>query len=441
MAELSPSGELSLANRLQVRLAELGISQTDLARRSDVSLSYISRLVRGQIRNPTLDVMRKLADGLDLKLEELAGSAPLPEPLTTDGAWAPRVVAASGSPGSLEAPLGEPVPILGRPVNDPRAMFGHEGLIRSMRRLWMGRTMQHTLIDGPPQSGKSSLLLALKNAAQLSSHEWLEAWQALGLAGAERERVAAERATLWSDPDQPIQFVYASFNDPQLTLSEPLELVSAILDQVGASSSDLPGDDGADNSHLLVEFVRRVRSLGGKRTAWLLDDVDRMVVRPRPTDRAAQDRGVVGRRFAEFAPLFLRACRTLGADDRVSLAFVMTYTSELEATIDLQQDASSPFFGLVCHKFTLGPLETAAARNLTRALLRRAAAHDPAAVADVVECIVQLSAGWPYLIQRLCQSYLTASTTDAGTFVSKPEWHAQGVLDRDSYAHRLLANP
>jgi transcriptional regulator with XRE-family HTH domain len=58
--EDQPFGE-----RLQARMAALEISQSELARRSDVSIGYVSRLVHGQIRNPTLEVVRKLATALE----------------------------------------------------------------------------------------------------------------------------------------------------------------------------------------------------------------------------------------------------------------------------------------------------------------------------------------------------------------------------------------
>ena len=79
MADGPQAGHVhALADRLQQRLDALGLTQSDLARRSDVSLSYVSRLVRAQIRNPTIDVVRKLADALELSLDELAGPASLP---------------------------------------------------------------------------------------------------------------------------------------------------------------------------------------------------------------------------------------------------------------------------------------------------------------------------------------------------------------------------
>jgi predicted transcriptional regulator len=46
------NGSHPLADRMQVRLSDLGLSLSDLARRSDVSLSYISLLTRGHISYP-----------------------------------------------------------------------------------------------------------------------------------------------------------------------------------------------------------------------------------------------------------------------------------------------------------------------------------------------------------------------------------------------------
>jgi transcriptional regulator with XRE-family HTH domain len=423
--QAQPGQAHALADRLQDRLNALGLSQSELARRSDVSLSYINRLVRAQIRNPTIDVVRKLADALDLRLDELAGPGHAPS--------TPPVAARA----STRASIGEPVPILGRPISDPRMFFGHERLIRAMRRLWTGPTMQHALLSGPPQGGKSSLLLCLKNAAQLRDELWHESWPTLLLSRAERAQAAAEQARLWTSPSMSIDYVYASFADPQLTLSEPRELVSEILDQLAIDSDRLPEDDGGDNRALLVEFVKRVRSSIARPTVWLFDDVDRMLIGVEP--QAETFGGLVSERFKDFAPLFLRACRTLAADDRVPLAFVMTYSSGLDTMIDLQRDASSPFFGLVCHKFTLGPLEPPPAHDLAELLLRAPHATDGSTDRRATECIVDASHGWPYLIQRLCQDFVASSTADDGAQVPAREWDAQRVLERDPYTHRLLA--
>jgi hypothetical protein len=57
---------------------------------------------------------------------------------------------------------------------------------------------------------------------------------------------------------------------------------------------------------------------------------------------------------------------------------------------------------------------------------------------SVAECILGASQCWPYLVQRLCQDFLTASTRDDGTFGPAMDWDAQRVLVRDPYAQRLL---
>src|SRR5207237_6305876 len=101
---------------------------------------------------------------------------------------------------------------------------------------------------------------------------------------------------------------------------------------------------------------------------------------------------------------------------RVPLAFVMTYTSNLESTIDLQRNASSPFFGLVCHKFSLGPLEASDAEDLASVLLAPLAVVDAPQKAKVVGTVVQSSHGWPYLVQRLCQDYMNTAIDDQGAY-------------------------
>lgn len=46
-------------------------SQMDLAKETGLSKEYISALERGKVKNPTLEVMKKLSKALDVPVTEL----------------------------------------------------------------------------------------------------------------------------------------------------------------------------------------------------------------------------------------------------------------------------------------------------------------------------------------------------------------------------------
>jgi transcriptional regulator with XRE-family HTH domain len=62
---------------------ERGLSMSDLARRSGVSVSGISRIEHNDVRSPSVDTVRKLARGLGVSVSELLEEAEL----TSDRGW------------------------------------------------------------------------------------------------------------------------------------------------------------------------------------------------------------------------------------------------------------------------------------------------------------------------------------------------------------------
>ncbi len=64
---------MNIGKKIKQLRKEKGLTLQELAQRSGVSPGYISMLERGYKRSPTLDVLRKLAKGLDIRLPELIG--------------------------------------------------------------------------------------------------------------------------------------------------------------------------------------------------------------------------------------------------------------------------------------------------------------------------------------------------------------------------------
>ncbi|MFE4512728.1 helix-turn-helix domain-containing protein [Kitasatospora sp. NPDC056783] len=65
----------ALGPRLRAARERRGVTLTDVSRATGVSLSTLSRIETGR-RNPTLEVLLRLATAYDTSLDELAGTAP-----------------------------------------------------------------------------------------------------------------------------------------------------------------------------------------------------------------------------------------------------------------------------------------------------------------------------------------------------------------------------
>lgn len=56
--------------RLKARRKALGLTQTDIYKRTDITIGYLSTIERGRA-NPSLDLIVKLADAVDLDIWDL----------------------------------------------------------------------------------------------------------------------------------------------------------------------------------------------------------------------------------------------------------------------------------------------------------------------------------------------------------------------------------
>lgn len=67
---MSSDVRLKFANKLKTIRAKRNLSQEDLALLCDIDRTYVGRL-ENMTRNPSLEILQKIADGLDIKLNEL----------------------------------------------------------------------------------------------------------------------------------------------------------------------------------------------------------------------------------------------------------------------------------------------------------------------------------------------------------------------------------
>lgn len=72
--KMQEAGELSIGDRLAIRLAKIGMSQRELAKRLNVTEVSVSRYVNNQ-RVPKASVLARIADILSCTTDELLGRA------------------------------------------------------------------------------------------------------------------------------------------------------------------------------------------------------------------------------------------------------------------------------------------------------------------------------------------------------------------------------
>lgn len=61
---------MTYGEALRYLMRESGIEQAELARRIDKSRSYVSQLMSGKVKEPTLSVAYAIADALDVTVQD-----------------------------------------------------------------------------------------------------------------------------------------------------------------------------------------------------------------------------------------------------------------------------------------------------------------------------------------------------------------------------------
>ena len=64
---------LQIGKMLKERREGLGLTREQLARKAKVTTAYVSMMEAGKRKNPSLDVLRKLAKALGVPVTELLG--------------------------------------------------------------------------------------------------------------------------------------------------------------------------------------------------------------------------------------------------------------------------------------------------------------------------------------------------------------------------------
>ncbi|WP_419086553.1 helix-turn-helix transcriptional regulator [Phascolarctobacterium succinatutens] len=62
---------MTSTSKLKVRRVEMGLKQKELAEVANVSIAYMARLENGKAKNPSIEIMKKLANALKTTPQEL----------------------------------------------------------------------------------------------------------------------------------------------------------------------------------------------------------------------------------------------------------------------------------------------------------------------------------------------------------------------------------
>jgi len=246
--------------------------------------------------------------------------------------------------------------IAGPPLTHPRFFFGRTRELRRLYSLWRQLPLQNAAIVGPRRSGKTSLLLYLKNILATPPSE-----------------LRPGQRTDWLPAPERYRFVMVDFQDPRV--GTQAGLLRYLLE-----SLDLAVPQPCDLERCIDVLSRGLRTP----TVILLDEI-----------------GVALQRYPELDEPFWEALRSLATNQvRGNLGFVLSAGEPPERLAD-HSGLGSPFFNIFGYSLRLGPLREPEARELV------ASSPHPISAADT-DWILRQSGRWPILLQILCRERLFA---------------------------------
>ncbi len=245
--------------------------------------------------------------------------------------------------------------VVGAPILDARNFFGRQKEINDVTKLWTGIPLLHAMVFGPRRSGKTSLLLHLKNMLTQSGAKLRP--------GQRPERLSR---------GQPARCVFVDFRQHQNKTQ--VGFVRSLLQGLGLPT---PPDCSLDQfQELMSEGVQSP-------TVVLLDEV-----------------GLALERYPEIDLDVWSTLRSLTLTTNGNLGFILALSGS-SAQLIKQNGGDSPFFNIFGYVTTLGPFTELEAREL----IRNAPLPFPP---DDVQWILTQSHYIPLLLQHLCHARLAA---------------------------------
>ncbi len=304
-----------------------------------------------------------LADELDRLLKQLLALAAPPKP-----------------------PIEEASPfIAGPPITHPRHFFGQERELKRLFDVLKGRPLQNAIVIGPRRSGKTSLLLQLRNLITTSVN-------------APEQLRPGQRADWLPHPEQ-YRWVFVDFQNPRLGRRDVL--LRHFLDSLG-----LPAPTPCDLESFLEVVSRHLRTPA----VVLLDEID-----------------VALHRYSELDNTFWEGLRSLATlQVNGNLSFILAGNA-LPSQLARDNGIGSPFFNIFRRIVQLKALDERDARELI--------ANSPVPFHPPdVEWILAQSECWPILLQILCGERLIALEEDA----NDEAWREEGLRQIEPFQHLLV---
>lgn len=278
-------------------------------------------------------------------------------------------------------PADHPAFIAGPPITHPRYFFGRQRELKRLFNLLSRRPLQNAAIIGPRRSGKTSLLLYLKNVTT-----------------APPDQLRPGQQTDWLPTPGQYRWVLVDFQDARLGSRE--RLLRYLL-----AGLNLPVPAPCDLDRFLDVASRHLHTPA----VILLDEI-----------------GVALQRYPELDDSFWEGLRSLAAHQvNGNLAFILA-TQEQPEALAQHSDLGSPFFNIFGYTARLGPLEELEARELIGSSPLPFAASD-------IDWLLAQSGRWPILLQILCRERLLAlEEGDAGS-----AWRQDGLRQLAPFRYLL----
>jgi transcriptional regulator with XRE-family HTH domain len=322
------------------------MNQKELARRAGLTDGYISLLINGKRKKPSIGVVKTLASVLELSNEEAAILYDSVGYIVGEHeTYVARV--------SADVLRGDPF-IVGPPITHPAKFFGRDRELRMIFNVLRHPPLQHVAIVGPKRSGKTSLLYYLQTIPYTSFNA-----------------LRSEQRIEWLLHPETYKWVLVDFQNVRMRKRE--SLLRYVLSKAG-----MPVPEPCTLDKFIEVFEDNIAD---NRIIIMMDGIGGVLS---PSSELDQD--------------FWDTMRSLATMSYGNLGFIVS-SHEVPIELAQEQGLTSPFFNIFGHTIKLGPLLPTEAQKLISSSPRPFSDED-------IEWILETSGRWPSLLQFLCDARL-----------------------------------